>query len=106
MLERSIPDLELLRVFADDLTAILRTTAATRTLVGPFSAWRRATGLSLNLKETVAVPLAVGTNGQAAAERRLREELESLAAPWPAAPIVSVARYLGVYIGPPMGSRT
>jgi len=88
------------RAFADDTAMVLRSWRLQgRRVMRTFAAFRRVSGLALNLEKTIVIPLWEEDLGQLAA--RAAEEMPEFAVQW-----ASHGRYLGYQIGPGRGERT
>lgn len=70
-------------------------------LRAPFDAWPKATGMTLNHKNTVVVPLnAAPTNMTRTSKDRVAEYVRTLPPPWADTTVKDATAYLGFYVGP------
>ena len=91
---------DMLRAYADDLALVSKDIWTSAAVFGPiFAQFALLSGLGLNLRKTVFVPLGDET------PEAFRREFERLCPGWAAAPVRLYADYLGFCLGPEAGER-
>lgn len=101
LLQETVPGCLCIRAFADDIAAVFDDVSRIGNLLGPLTAWEKATGLALNLKKTKIVLLNANPgHAQPDPARRAREALQYFPPPWSTMQVAMTVRYLGVEIGP------